>query len=151
MLEILPQPTIRSKFCNPGLTKQTITWGWIVMDFIIDIFVTVRLFIILIQANKNSIHVNAQNNLSGGNRIFIAMMKWNVIRVTIAALLNVTTMLDMVNPLGIDPIIVPTLNFIVCSAMSYVITYVSYIVNVIKRDDTIHDDESQTIEIKDVL
>lgn len=102
------------------------TLSWIIIDFAIDIFVTVRLVIVLTKANKNKSKAStasARTNMRGKNTLFTAVMWWAFIRVVIATLLNVITTIDVLKVYGNDSLTIPTLNFIVCVAMSYVITY----------------------------
>nr|CAG8649625.1 867_t:CDS:2 [Entrophospora candida] len=115
-----PSPSnLRPVYCDPNLITGSLVWGWVIADFLIDIFVTIQMVRIFHEANKNYKDLSTQ---SVRGSLYLAIIFWHLIRIFIAILLNLNTVIDAA-PNNLDPIISPTVNFVICIAMSYVITY----------------------------
>ncbi|CAJ0644753.1 1456_t:CDS:2 [Entrophospora sp. SA101] len=104
------------------------------LDFLIDVYVSVRLFRIMGSANKTlsstindckstSTSVNHVKHKKSNLTIYSAVLYWNLSRIFIATLLNVNTVIDAFRLFDLDSVFNYSLNFVICIAMSYLITY----------------------------
>ncbi|PKC72852.1 hypothetical protein RhiirA1_530873 [Rhizophagus irregularis] len=109
--------------------------GFICLDFIIDIFVTIRLVQILNDGNRNSAEVTSiigrDNSPSRRTSLFTAVLYWNFLRLVIDFLYNGITVLTLFNH-EINIIIIESLLCFVTISQSYLITVDAEIVKVIE-------------------
>ncbi|CAJ0838568.1 12016_t:CDS:2 [Entrophospora sp. SA101] len=93
-----------------------------------------RLFRIMGSANKTlsstindckstSTSVNHVKHKKSNLTIYSAVLYWNLSRIFIATLLNVNTVIDAFRLFDLDSVFNYSLNFVICIAMSYLITY----------------------------
>ncbi|PKC55539.1 hypothetical protein RhiirA1_402811, partial [Rhizophagus irregularis] len=100
----------------------------IVVEFLIDIFVTFRLVQILVNANKNVAQVSI--NIKSKRSVFTAVMYWNFLRLFVSFVFHFMAVLDMIYFLPeVESI---TIKNIVYIALSYVISADAEIVRVIE-------------------
>ncbi|CAG8637147.1 14603_t:CDS:2 [Rhizophagus irregularis] len=100
----------------------------IVVEFLIDIFVTFRLVQILVNANKNVAQVSI--NIKSKRSVFTAVMYWNFLRLFVSFVFHFMAVLDMIYVLPeVESI---TIKNIIYIALSYVISADAEIVQVIE-------------------
>lgn len=123
----------RSK-CKVNLFKNLITsYGFIGIDFIIELYLAIKVIIIISDAKKR---IFTNNNFSAENdkdlmfstrneniRIFNSVIFWFSIRILIAVILNIITILSTVVISNLHVTVIPTLNFFICILMSLFLTY----------------------------
>jgi hypothetical protein len=109
--------------------------GFIFLDFLIDIFVTIRLVQILNDGNRNSAEVTSiigrNDSPTRRTSLFTAVLYWNFLRLTIDFFYNSLTVLTILNH-NIDIIIIETLLCFFTISQSYLITVDAEIVKVIE-------------------
>jgi hypothetical protein len=106
------------------------TIGFVAVDFVIDVYITVRLAQILGRANrKYSRTVSVPSD--GGQTLFTAVLWWNFIRVFVAGLVDALALYTVLTK-NLDDVLFNTLQAVVCIAMSYVLTFDADIVRMIR-------------------
>ncbi|CAG8512646.1 10662_t:CDS:2 [Acaulospora morrowiae] len=142
-----PKVTSISMSCNPEINSGTslpifLMTGFLITDFIIELYVAFRFIYILKRAKKIHTRNALSYGLSSDSRIILrkfgGIQFWFLIRVFIALSLTFITLFDsffnlrgVANQIVVDvanQIVVPTIICLICIAMSYVITLESEIV-----------------------
>lgn len=120
--------------CYPNqTTNQIFTIAMIVVDILIDIYVTVRLYQILRKANKNAAQISSNMGNKSKRTLFTAVMYWNFLRLFVSLVFQLTPLLFY---LVDDEVRTITLQSVINIILSYVITVDAEIVRVIEgRDD----------------
>ncbi|CAG8500257.1 4674_t:CDS:1 [Paraglomus occultum] len=107
---------------------------FVVTDYLIDLYITVRLAQILGGANRKyrrSVSVPRDSKRT----LFTAVLWWNFLRVFVATLVD-SLALYTVTTANFDPVLFNTLQAITCIAMSYVLTFDADIVRTIQGKTT---------------
>ncbi|PKB97224.1 hypothetical protein RhiirA5_367507, partial [Rhizophagus irregularis] len=104
----------------------------ILVEFLIDVFVTFRLVQVLVGANKNAAQVST-TNIKSKRSLFTAVMYWNFLRLFISFVFHLQAILDIIPALTEVPSF--TIKAIVIIVLSYVITVDAEIVRVIEGKD----------------
>ncbi|POG68088.1 hypothetical protein GLOIN_2v1778682 [Rhizophagus irregularis DAOM 181602=DAOM 197198] len=103
----------------------------ILVEFLIDIFVTFRLVQILVSANKNAFQLST--NIKSKRSLFTAVMYWNFLRLFISFIFHIQAITDIVKFSSEVPSF--TVKGIITIALSYVITTDAEIVRIIEGKD----------------
>lgn len=104
----------------------------ILVEFIIDLFVTFRLVQVLVGANKNAAQVST-TNIKSKRSLFTAVMYWNFLRLFVSFVFHFQAILDILPVFSEVPSF--TSKAIVIIVLSYVITVDAEIVRVIEGKD----------------
>ncbi|CAG8565315.1 10250_t:CDS:2 [Diversispora eburnea] len=116
----------------------------VIIDFLIDIYITVRLVQVLRIANKNVVGLRASGGRKTKRTLFTAVMYWNFVRLAVAFGLNVMTVVGVVstfsaiNNIGFtrdQRISVLFFNTFFSILLSYVVTVDAEIVKVIEGEN----------------
>ncbi|PKK71119.1 hypothetical protein RhiirC2_711382 [Rhizophagus irregularis] len=102
--------------------------GGIVTDFIVDIYVTSRLVLILQNANKNASQLSL--NIRSKRTLFTAVTYWNFLRLIISLIFHLNAVLDIFNFVQEGPSM--TVKCLIHILLSYVITIDAEIVQAIE-------------------
>jgi len=105
----------------------------VVVEFFIDVFITIRLVQILRNANRNASQVTS--NIKSKRSLFTAVMYWNFLRLFVAFVFHFTAILDMFTVPFFDEVASITVKSIIYLTLSYVITVDAEIVRVIEGKD----------------
>lgn len=137
----LINPELKDDKCISNLLKNLITtYGIIIIDFIIEIYLGIKVINFIINAKKTLIEsknnyessVSNESNFSSINkksakvenyRIFNSVIIWFTFRIIFAILLNFITALNAGIIPNLNVIIVISLNILICVFMSFFITY----------------------------
>ena len=128
----LIKPEVEESRCKSNLFKNLITtWGFIGTEFLINIYLTYKVIIIMRNAKRKSNYFHCTNSTSSHlsndtrnsssretYRVFNAVIIWFTIRILMAILLNLVTTLSTGIIANVHMTIIPTLNFFICVAMS---------------------------------
>ncbi|CAG8459960.1 7913_t:CDS:2 [Paraglomus brasilianum] len=128
--------------CNVLVHDKLATIMFVVTDYLIDLYITVRLAQILGSANRKysrSVSVPRDSKRT----IFTAVLWWNLLRVFVATLVD-SLALYTVTATNIDQVLFNTLQAIVCIAMSYVLTFDADIVRKIQGKTTVYNGDHET-------
>ncbi|PKY30291.1 hypothetical protein RhiirB3_447305 [Rhizophagus irregularis] len=126
-------PEVDTVICDV-VTPTPLPFGisGIIVEFLIDMFVTYRLVQILVSANKNASQVST-TNIKGKRSLFTAVIYWNFLRLFVSFAYHSLSILDIVDIFPEIPS--HTTKGIVAIALSYVITVDAEIVRVIEGKD----------------
>jgi len=132
-------PIGKDEFCVAASFRAQIpTWCYIGIDFIIDVFVTIRLVQILTKANRNATQIASKKSHQTKRSLFTAVMYWNFLRLFVAFILNVVSSLDLRGQWDQIPEMTYTLQSFLGIALSYVVTVDAEIVRVIEGKNEIN-------------
>ncbi|CAG8468081.1 4845_t:CDS:2 [Cetraspora pellucida] len=124
--------------CNHyhGQLETSFGRGSVIIDFIIDVYVTARLVQILKRANRNAAQISTNMSHKSKRSLFTAVMYWNFLRMFFAFIFHLESMVTLFfGPILGDiyniEVAIPLKTFINI-ALSYVITVDAEIVKVIE-------------------
>jgi len=136
----LIKPEVEGSKCKANLFKNLITtWGFIGTDFLIEIYLAYKVIILMNIAKRKSnyyFHCTGSDPTSSRlscnirklssretYRVFNAVIFWFIIRILMAILLNLITILNTGIIPNLHVTIISTLNLFICIAMSLLLTY----------------------------
>jgi hypothetical protein len=118
--------------CNPNEeTSKIYVVISIAIEFFVDIFVSVRLFLVLLDANRNSAQLPSNLVNKSKRTVFTAIMYWNFLRLVVAFVFHFTPILNFISN-GLYEVRYVTMQCLINIILSYVITVDAEIVRVIK-------------------
>ncbi|KAF0561128.1 hypothetical protein F8M41_025325 [Gigaspora margarita] len=138
---VVYDPVSKSDICyyNHITVEKYFIGGSVAVDFLIDIFVTVRLVQILLRANRNAAQISTNITHKTKRSLFTAVMYWNFLRMFIAFLVHTESTIGLIisavstNPQDFEEVTGDiTVKIVLYIALSYVITIDAEIVKVIE-------------------
>lgn len=119
--------------CNPNeATSRAYIATGIALEFIVDIYVTVRLIQVLRKANQNAAQLSSNMGRKSKRTLFTAVMHWNFLRLFVSVLFHAAPMINQT--FNDDTVAITTLS-VINIIISYVITVDAEIVRVIEGKD----------------
>jgi len=119
--------------CNPNeITSSIYVTAGVVIEFIVDIYVTARLVQVLRKANQNAAQLSSNMGRKSKRTLFTAVMHWNFLRLFISVLFHA---LPIINQKIDDEVLAITSVNVVNIILTYVITVDAEIVRVIEGKD----------------
>jgi hypothetical protein len=127
----LLKPEVENTKCKVNLFNNLITtWGFVATDFIIEIYLAFKVIVIMnIAKRKSYCSENEYGSIKKTISILNSVIFWFSIRILIAVLLNLVTVLNTGIILNLNLAVIPTLNFFICISMSLLLTYCKDIVS----------------------
>jgi hypothetical protein len=118
--------------CNPNEeTSRIYVVISIAIEFFVDIFVSVRLILVLLDANRNAAQLSSNLANRSKRTVFTAVMYWNFLRLCVAFVFHFTLILNFMSN-GLGEVRVITMQCLISIILSYVITVDAEIVHAIK-------------------
>ncbi|GBC09324.1 hypothetical protein RclHR1_08770003 [Rhizophagus clarus] len=134
--------------CDPNeITSSLYVEISIAIEFIVDIFVSIRLIYVLRNANRNVAQISSNIVIKNKRTLFTAVMYWNFLRLFVACLFHFTPILNYITH-GLEEVSGNTLQSVMNIIISYVITVDAEIVKVIEGREKINNNKSTNVTPK---